>query len=231
MGVSLALFSIEVAWTCVEFDVPFVIENPASSRLWTFPPMRDLMNQSLVQIVVFDMCQYGGDSYKPIQLVGTLPDLQSLARRCGHDHVHVPLSGSARALWHGKVQWVARASLAGVYRPEFCSSAARVWAQARARRTPASGGRSDGGLHARLLAAASREAGKSTRTAPAGWRFAPSPASDPDAPAARWLVFAAERWRATDAARRKQAHGGPPSRREVRRATGAQKSLGEPGAR
>ena len=45
-----------------EFDrlgLPWIVENPQSSRLWLCPGFVALMKQTNVQLVVFHMCQFG----------------------------------------------------------------------------------------------------------------------------------------------------------------------------
>lgn len=93
---SLALFSSEVCRACVERGAYFIVENPASSRLWESPPIADIMQQPEVCDVVFHACQFGSSSLKPTRLAGTLPGLSSMGLRCQGGHEHVVLQGCVK---------------------------------------------------------------------------------------------------------------------------------------
>ena len=59
----LALGNVLLLWTCVmaalciELHIPYVIENPGSSRCWLTAPMQVLQKSS--QLAFVDYCQYG----------------------------------------------------------------------------------------------------------------------------------------------------------------------------
>jgi hypothetical protein len=106
VGNLLARFTIRYALLCLEFKVPFMIENPLTSRLWVLPPMIKLLKQPGVQVVVVDFCQFGTRWRKSTKLVfGNVPEaaLEDLKlRRCGGRGVcsrtgkpHLVLSGTA----------------------------------------------------------------------------------------------------------------------------------------
>lgn len=74
----------------------FTLENPLTSYAWQTPKMLELMRDSLCRQVVFDQCQYGlkipsvdnslGLALKPTTMLGILPFLERLEKRCGHTH-------------------------------------------------------------------------------------------------------------------------------------------------
>ena len=138
-GLACAHFTRRIVDLCLKMSIPFAIENPRSSGLWTWPPLRRLLSRSCVQTADFPMCRYGACYLKPTRLMGTLPDLESLGGGCTcqlpHEHlqgmaVFEDSSGKRTSIW--------KTSLAGRYPPLLCRAAARLISRA----APASGWRS-----------------------------------------------------------------------------------------
>ncbi len=71
-----------VALLCVACDrgVYWVVEQPATSRMWDWPPMAELLANSEALRVHTVMGAYGHRQTKPTVLRGTLPTLRALAR-------------------------------------------------------------------------------------------------------------------------------------------------------
>lgn len=98
--------------------------------------MLELIRECNGQQVSFDQCQYGlripqtetqtGLALKPTKMVGTLPNMQRLSRRCAHDHEHVAVIGGVKH--NGK--WQKRSQLAGAYPQQLCSSIAKTFEKA-----------------------------------------------------------------------------------------------------
>lgn len=113
----------------------FTIENPLSSYAWKTPAMVSLASQCAAQWVKFDQCQYGlkipltpyemGLALKPTMMMGTLPHLDRLHRRCCRVHQHVAVIGGVR--YQGK--WRKRSELAGSYPSQLCHSIAKIFEQ------------------------------------------------------------------------------------------------------
>ena len=92
-----------------EFDrlgLPFIVENPQSSRLWLTPGFQALIAQDNVELVIFHMCQFGSKWKKPTTvLAGNIPShlLDTLRKTCtGHNGIccrtnkkHLQLTGAA----------------------------------------------------------------------------------------------------------------------------------------
>ena len=88
--------------------LPWILENPHSSKMWYLPPLIDLMNAGHTHVKVVDFCMYGTSWRKRTRLlcgnVDTV-DLGRLCRRCcGKDGFcsrtnrrHVQLTGSHRS--------------------------------------------------------------------------------------------------------------------------------------
>jgi len=113
----------------------WTIENPQSSFLFQYAPIAALYGYPGVSDVCFDQCEYelrppGGLSNqrvkKPTRLLGNVPGLSRLARRCSHTHEHVHALGSVRV----NGQRVSRARAAGAYPPPLCSAIAATVARA-----------------------------------------------------------------------------------------------------
>jgi hypothetical protein len=128
LGNKLLRWLCRIIKACILHNVPIVVENPGTSRLWICPPMARLVAQATSDIV-FDACQFGTDWRKPTRLVCWGGDLTGLDRRChasGHPALcsrthkeHIKLVGTHP---DGSF-WTAKAS---PYPLEFCKAFARI---------------------------------------------------------------------------------------------------------
>ena len=59
-----------------------VLENPATSRIWDYTPIKQALIASGASHVITDYCGWGMPWQKSTRLSGTLPNLCSLSRRC-----------------------------------------------------------------------------------------------------------------------------------------------------
>ena len=109
VGNRLARFASRLILLCEKHSIFWTQENPTSC-LFLLPPLR-LGEQSGVEDVCFDMCQYGlcdpasGLPYRKVtRLLGRLLDLGKMAATCdgSHQHQHVEdstmLSGRSDSL-------------------------------------------------------------------------------------------------------------------------------------
>lgn len=83
IGNSLARFTARYARECLKLGIPFIIENPRSSRLWLLPPMQALMNCRDVEVVDVDFCMMGTRWKKPTRLVIGHGEPQAIAKMRG----------------------------------------------------------------------------------------------------------------------------------------------------
>ena len=91
-----ALFSAEVIRVCHVAGVFWSLENPSSSKLWEFGPIRDLLGLHGTFEVRFDACRFNGMSKKPTSLLTNCRSLSSLEQKCpgvSSSHLHEPLQG------------------------------------------------------------------------------------------------------------------------------------------
>ena len=98
IAVDHAIFSCQVARLCHSLQIPFMLENPKSSRLWQFDPVVRLLGLDGVDVVDFDMCGYGTPYKKPTRIMSNIPGIQRLARKCCHLSHQSPLIGRKCAL-------------------------------------------------------------------------------------------------------------------------------------
>ena len=119
VGVACAVFSASVMQACLRLGIPFILENPQRSRLFEFPPVRDIVEDPRVSSVTFDACQYGAPYRKSTVLIGTVPRLHRLARRCCGGHHHIPLSGSVKIATSRGARYERLTQLAGEYTRPF----------------------------------------------------------------------------------------------------------------
>ena len=97
-GVDLALFCAEVAKMCAMMGCLFSIENPFSSKLWSFWPIACLFRLRDVICVDIDLCEYGSPYKKSIRLVTNFAKLANLSPTCRRNHQHARLSGFVKSM-------------------------------------------------------------------------------------------------------------------------------------
>lgn len=96
MGNQFLEITVQLARQCHDQGIPWSIENPASSLLWSMPPMEVLAGLPGVQRFVLDMCRFGAPHKKPTALLSSA-NLQVLALECDmavRPHFHEPLVGT-----------------------------------------------------------------------------------------------------------------------------------------
>ncbi len=126
-GNELAVWTAKTIKLAIRHRVPVILENPASSMLWLFPPIRQLLKLGTSSVV--DMCAFGTSYKKPTRLQTWHVSLQALEQRCSgrgpskpcqfSKRPHVPLSGpSSNCAWS--------TSSAAAYPPLLCSAVVGV---------------------------------------------------------------------------------------------------------
>jgi len=133
---------LEQAWRLIkvltECHVPWTLENPIDSYIWQTVEMRRAQQIPGCEEAVFDQCMYKlrppdwkmlKDDVrvrKRTRIIGTLPGLSSLSKRCDGNRVH------AQAMGHCRVggKRISRAKAAGAYPVLLCNCIARLVASA-----------------------------------------------------------------------------------------------------
>ena len=131
-GNALADFTADVAEDCRRRGRTFIIENPASSRLWALPAFARLGRESGVLAVDLHHCCFGGARPKRTRLLTNEPALRALARDCAGDHWHAPWGYRDDA-----GGWRFGTAEEAVYPTGLCEEAARILAERRAARAHA----------------------------------------------------------------------------------------------
>jgi len=119
-AVSLAIFTARAIRILIRCGGYFTLENPLTSTLWEFQPIRDLFRSKDVFFISWHMCQYGASCKKPTGLLGNIPGLSGLAKSCGGGHRHQHLRGSERVWDEGVWKSRNRTKSAGAYPPQLC---------------------------------------------------------------------------------------------------------------
>ncbi|HIG85417.1 MAG TPA: hypothetical protein EYQ25_00045 [Planctomycetes bacterium] len=111
----LVAATVRIIKCCLKHNVPFALENPTSSLLWSFPEIRNLLSDPRVTFSDFHMCAFGTEWMKPTRVMGTAPWIPKLkSYRCNGKHVHEILQGWD-PIRHGK-----RTDLAKRYPEKYC---------------------------------------------------------------------------------------------------------------
>ena len=80
-GTFMALIAIEIALTCHHLDIPFVMENPITSVIWTLTPMLELRAKVGVHLIEIHYCAFDMEWRKPTGLLTNVKGLKALASR------------------------------------------------------------------------------------------------------------------------------------------------------
>jgi len=121
--------SAEFIRKCIQHHVPVMLENPATSMAWSFPPIARLLRHTSCFVINFDQCAYGAPWRKATRVAswhcGTHPELavKCSGRRgiCSFtDKHHIVLTGASKC---AKVLWT---SLAQGYPSHMSSAFANV---------------------------------------------------------------------------------------------------------
>ena len=116
---------------CNASGVYWVLENPKSSKLWSWDPIAKLCAESAVHIAFLPFCAFGTSYQKWTCLKGTLPGLSSLSRECRCTVNHEILCGLAVFLTpDNRKQRIWKTKLAGQYPPQFCREVSRLFRKA-----------------------------------------------------------------------------------------------------
>ena len=118
-----AHFSRRLPYHCRQHRAHVVIENSRSPGLWTWRPFAHELRLLKATTVDLHMCAYDAAWMKPTRLMGTLPGLESLARRCPGNVKHVVLQGLVTGA-DGRKRW--RTSFASAYPAPFSRALGRL---------------------------------------------------------------------------------------------------------
>ena len=81
-GNRLLFVTVRIIVACLMTKIPFVLENPHSSRCWITPLLQQLFNCHLCKYIQLDFCCFKESWRKPTGLLHAFVNLQSLARTC-----------------------------------------------------------------------------------------------------------------------------------------------------
>ena len=91
---------LKIARLC---EIPFLIENPKSSRLWLTPQAAAIRGWPQASFVVADFCQYGTDYKKPTGLLCyRLPRVAAAAKTCSPVQGRCSRTGCRHRVLQGK---------------------------------------------------------------------------------------------------------------------------------
>ena len=110
---------------CTRYNIRWSLENPQSSRLWSWPPPAAFLAKVGATRVLVHYCQYHCRYLKPTVIMTDMARLASLGALCPGHHQHEILQGPVSVkTGSGAVRSVWKTKLAGRYPPELC----RQWA-------------------------------------------------------------------------------------------------------
>ncbi|CAK0803468.1 unnamed protein product, partial [Prorocentrum cordatum] len=92
-GLKLALFSCRVLRVCRQCEVTVSVENPASSGIWAYEPLKRELHKCSCSPARYDSCRYGAPFKKPTIFCASAVSLGALDRRCSCRVPHEILEG------------------------------------------------------------------------------------------------------------------------------------------
>ena len=144
---------------CLQRGVTWIVEQPASTLLWHYPAMQQVLQQGQAQACRLEMGAFGGSSQKPTVLMGTAPYLARLERTCTPEEKAILRDHGVQTTVRmvdasGKVRAQGTSSLKGTQAYPWGFGKAHALAFAEAYGPPqAGGGQGSGAYHARAVAA------------------------------------------------------------------------------
>ena len=87
-GNALARVAAKLAAWAIEHGLPFCVENPPSSILWSTPWFAELLNEKGVFFVRFQACMFGGSRDKKTALLTNWAPAVRLIKACDKKHQH-----------------------------------------------------------------------------------------------------------------------------------------------
>ena len=100
-GNLLLYFSCRVLCVCELLGIPYVFENPASSRCWNTPLLKQIFAGRNISFVNLDFCQYDTRWRKSTTLMCHGIQLQSLGRTCKGTSAACSATGKPHVRLHG----------------------------------------------------------------------------------------------------------------------------------
>ncbi|CAK0861426.1 unnamed protein product [Prorocentrum cordatum] len=126
--------TVRLLEVCSRYGIHWSLENPQSSGLFRWAPLRKFLDQHSRSWATYHCCRFGAPYKKPTTIVSSLGALHDIGLLCEGGHRHEHLSGKVRvrAPTGGlKHQW--KTTLAGAYPPGACRLAASILAAAAPR--------------------------------------------------------------------------------------------------
>ena len=128
-GEACARATIRLIECAHRHGVHYIIENPQSSGLWSWPPMQRRLRRTGAVRVSRPFCFDGTPYQKYTSLCGTVPNLCTLEAKCRCSLPHEHLQGMVLMPQPGtKPKWVWKTTLAGRYPPALCRRVANLLA-------------------------------------------------------------------------------------------------------
>ena len=124
LGNDSLFFCCKLIRACIKMGVSIVLENPASSRIFSAPVLQNLIPQACCNIV-FDHCMFGSCFKKPTRLLAWNIDLNMLSVRCAGRQL-CDRSGQPHETLTGKQGNEFKTALGAAYPLPFCNSFAKL---------------------------------------------------------------------------------------------------------
>ena len=126
-GNSLCMIAAEIIKMGMRLELGFTLENPMSSMIWDFPPMKEVMEMPGIFCVEVDYCMYGEDWKKPTTFITNIKQMSALGRKCTGSFGQCSRTGLGHRELRGRAPCGARwAQLACAYPIGLCRKYAEI---------------------------------------------------------------------------------------------------------
>ena len=100
-AIYLGLSQFLAACTCK--SIPWTVENPARSLLWSIPCMLELQNKTHARFYNYDTCAWGSKRMLQRSLLSTMPAMCGIQALCPNNHEHLPIGRTQQP--DGSYKW------------------------------------------------------------------------------------------------------------------------------
>ena len=94
-------WAARVIRACIKHEIPVIVENPSSSRIWLVPEIVRLLPFSCCNLVTHQ-CMFGATHNKPTRLVSWGMDVSCMLRKCSCKHGICDRTGLRHKVLTGK---------------------------------------------------------------------------------------------------------------------------------
>ena len=95
-GLRCARSTVRILRVCKKLGVSWSVENPLSSRIWTWGPLHRFLTSCRCHVHRLDYCEFGMHYKKPTIFCSDRSEFSVMSRHCAGGHTHDQLAGTVK---------------------------------------------------------------------------------------------------------------------------------------